>query len=110
MARLGAGILAGFTGATEFVAHRFWELSGAAEFQARNEFFEHLGLVGGLVMVALLAEERNRRVNEAQGARQSSTSDTAANWRFETEPQTALARIPEPRGKVIGESTRAEGV
>ena len=71
---LGAGILAGFTGATEFVAHRFWELSGAAEFQARNEFFEHLGLVAGLVMVALLAEERNRRGGAAQCAGQSSTS------------------------------------
>jgi uncharacterized membrane protein YphA (DoxX/SURF4 family) len=59
---LGAGMLAVFTGATEFVAHRFWELSGAAQFQERNEFFEHLGLVAGFIMVALLAEERNRRV------------------------------------------------
>ena len=58
---LGAGMLGVFTGATEFVAHRFWELSGAAEFQARNEFFEHLGLIAGFIMVALLAEERNRR-------------------------------------------------
>jgi uncharacterized membrane protein YphA (DoxX/SURF4 family) len=63
---LGAGILGGFTAATEFVAHRFWELSGLAEFQARNEFFEHIGLVGGLVMVALLAEERNRRIETAR--------------------------------------------
>lgn len=58
---LGAGLLAGFTGATEFVAHRFWEMSGAVQFQERNEFFEHLGLVAGFIMVALLAEERNRR-------------------------------------------------
>jgi uncharacterized membrane protein YphA (DoxX/SURF4 family) len=58
---LGAGMLGVFTGATEFVAHRFWELSGLARFQARNEFVEHIGLVGGLIMVALLAEERNRR-------------------------------------------------
>ena len=57
---LGAGILGGFTGATEVVAHRFWELSGLTAFQARNEFFEHIGLIGGLVVVALLAEERNR--------------------------------------------------
>jgi uncharacterized membrane protein YphA (DoxX/SURF4 family) len=66
---LGAGILAVFTGATEVIAHRFWELSGSAEFQARNEFFEHLGLVAGLVMVALLAEERNRRAGFAHGDR-----------------------------------------
>jgi uncharacterized membrane protein YphA (DoxX/SURF4 family) len=58
---LGAGMLAVFTGATEFVAHRFWEMSGALQFQERNEFFEHLGLVAGFIMVALLAEERNRR-------------------------------------------------
>ena len=58
---LGAGMLGVFTGATEVVAHRFWQLSGAAEFQERNEFFEHLGLVAGFIMVALLAEERNRR-------------------------------------------------
>jgi uncharacterized membrane protein YphA (DoxX/SURF4 family) len=70
---LGAGILAVFTGATEFVAHRFWELSGVAEFQARNEFFEHLGLIAGLVMVALLAEERNRRSGGGWRAGQSST-------------------------------------
>jgi uncharacterized membrane protein YphA (DoxX/SURF4 family) len=66
---LGAGILAVFTGATEFVAHRFWELSGVAEFQARNEFFEHLGLVAGFIMVALLAEERNRRATTDRRAR-----------------------------------------
>ena len=58
---LGAGMLAVFTGATEFVAHRFWELSGASAFQERNEFVEHLGLVAGFIMVALLAEERSRR-------------------------------------------------
>ena len=63
---LGAGMLGVFTGATEFVAHRFWQLSGAAEFQERNEFFEHLGLVAGFIMVALLAEERNRRVGATQ--------------------------------------------
>jgi uncharacterized membrane protein YphA (DoxX/SURF4 family) len=68
---LGAGMLGVFTGATEFVAHRFWELSGLAEFQARNEFFEHIGLVGGFIMVALLAEERNRRGQAAQRAGRS---------------------------------------
>jgi uncharacterized membrane protein YphA (DoxX/SURF4 family) len=64
---LGAGLLAGFTGATEFVAHRFWELSGLAEFQARNEFFEHLGLARGVIKVALLGEQRNRRARAPQG-------------------------------------------
>jgi uncharacterized membrane protein YphA (DoxX/SURF4 family) len=57
---LGAGILAVFTAATNVVAHRFWEFSGQVRFESRNEFFEHLGLVGGFVLVAILAEERQR--------------------------------------------------
>jgi len=57
---LGAGMLAVFTGATEVIAHRFWELSGAAEFAARNEFFEHIGFVAGFVMVALIARSPDR--------------------------------------------------
>jgi uncharacterized membrane protein YphA (DoxX/SURF4 family) len=57
---LGAGILAVFTASTNVVAHRFREFSGQDIFEFRNEFFEHLGLVGGLVLVAILAEERQR--------------------------------------------------
>ena len=57
---LGSGMLGGFTAATTVVAHRFWELSGQARFEARNEFFEHFGLVAGFVLVALLAEDRKR--------------------------------------------------
>ncbi|HEX3366055.1 DoxX family protein [Phenylobacterium sp.] len=56
---LGAGMLAVFTGVTEVVAHRFWELSGAAEFAARNEFFEHLGLIAGFIMAANAARARH---------------------------------------------------
>ena len=37
---LGSGMLGGFTAATTVVAHRFWELSGQARFEARNEFFD----------------------------------------------------------------------
>jgi uncharacterized membrane protein YphA (DoxX/SURF4 family) len=57
---LGAGMLAGLTGATEIIAHRFWELSGAAEFTARNEFFEHLGMIAGLVLVTAAARARHQ--------------------------------------------------
>ncbi|MDB5475957.1 MAG: hypothetical protein JWP49_1468 [Phenylobacterium sp.] len=57
---LGAGMLAVFTALTQVIAHRFWELSGAAEFAARNEFFEHFGLIAGFVMVAALARARRR--------------------------------------------------
>jgi uncharacterized membrane protein YphA (DoxX/SURF4 family) len=57
---LGAGIPAVFTAATNAVAHRFSDFAGQAIFDYRNEFCEHLGLVGGFVLVAVLAEERQR--------------------------------------------------
>ena len=50
---LGALALAGFTLMANFVALRFWEMpSGHERFMAANAFFEHLGLVGGFVLVA----------------------------------------------------------
>lgn len=50
---LGALALAGFTLMATFVALRFWEMPvGQERFMAANSFFEHLGLVGGFVLVA----------------------------------------------------------
>ena len=50
---LGALALAGFTLMATFVALRFWEMPpGPARFMAANSFFEHLGLVGGFLLVA----------------------------------------------------------
>ena len=50
---LGALALGGFTLLATFVALRFWELpAGQARFMATNSFFEHLGLVGGFLLVA----------------------------------------------------------
>ena len=47
--------LAGFTLMATFVALRFWEMPlGHERFMAANSFFEHLGLVGGFVLVAWL--------------------------------------------------------
>ncbi|TEA77196.1 DoxX family protein [Allopusillimonas ginsengisoli] len=52
---LGALALAGFTMAANFIALRFWELPGGQErFLAANAFFEHLGLVGGFLLIAWL--------------------------------------------------------
>ncbi|WP_232831439.1 DoxX family protein [Pseudogemmobacter bohemicus] len=52
---LGALALAGFTLMATFVALRFWDLPvGQDRFMAANSFFEHLGLVGGFLLVALL--------------------------------------------------------
>jgi len=52
---LGALALAGFTLMATFVALRFWQMPiGQARFMAANAFFEHLGLVGGFLLVAWL--------------------------------------------------------
>lgn len=49
---LGALALAGFTLFATFVALRFWEMAPPERFMAANSFFEHLGLVGGFLLVA----------------------------------------------------------
>ena len=52
---LGALALGGFTLMATFLALRFWELpQGMERFMAANSFFEHLGLVGGFLLVAWL--------------------------------------------------------
>lgn len=49
----GALALAKFTLVAAFVANRFWEVSPPERLMIENAFFEHLGLVGGFVIVAL---------------------------------------------------------
>jgi uncharacterized membrane protein YphA (DoxX/SURF4 family) len=49
---LGALSLAGFTLFATFVSNRFWEMAPPERFMAANSFFEHLGLVGGFLLVA----------------------------------------------------------
>ena len=51
---LGALCLAGFTLFATFVANRFWELLPPQRFMVENSFFEHLGLIGGFLLVAWL--------------------------------------------------------
>ena len=48
----GALTLAGFTLCTAFLAHRFWELAPPERFMEANAFFDHMGLLGGLLFVA----------------------------------------------------------
>ncbi|AIF48089.1 DoxX family protein [Dyella japonica A8] len=49
---LGALALAAFTLAATFLANRFWSVPVAERFVTANAFFEHLGLVGGFLLVA----------------------------------------------------------
>ncbi|TCP30082.1 DoxX family protein [Sphingomonas sp. BK235] len=59
---LGAGMLGVFTALAAITANAFWVLPpGPERFMATNAFFEHLGLVGGFILVAMLAQaERDR--------------------------------------------------
>lgn len=61
---LAALALAGFTLAATFVAIRFWEVpAGQGRTMAMNGFFEHLGLIGGFIIVAL--DDLSRRKGAA---------------------------------------------
>lgn len=63
---LGALGLAVFTFLATVLALRFWELpAGQERFMAANSFFEHLGLVGGFLLVAWLDLQR-RASQDAQ--------------------------------------------
>ena len=61
---LAALALAGFTLVATFIAIRFWELpAGQERTMAMNGFFEHLGLIGGFLLVAL--DDLSRRKGAA---------------------------------------------
>lgn len=60
---LGAGMLGVFTVLAAIVVNDFWTMAGPDRFMATNAFFEHLGLAGGFVMVALLSGLRRRHPN-----------------------------------------------
>jgi uncharacterized membrane protein YphA (DoxX/SURF4 family) len=53
---LGAGALSVFTALATVIAHDFWNAPDAAtHFREFNSFLEHLGLIGGLVLAAILS-------------------------------------------------------
>ncbi|WP_298166071.1 DoxX family protein [Novosphingobium sp.] len=57
---LGAGMLGVFTLLAAIKANAFWTMAGLARFAATNAFFEHLGLIGGFILAALVAEHARR--------------------------------------------------
>jgi uncharacterized membrane protein YphA (DoxX/SURF4 family) len=52
---LGAGALGVLTAIAMLIANDFWTMEGLARFGAMNSFFEHLGLIAGFVLAALIA-------------------------------------------------------
>jgi uncharacterized membrane protein YphA (DoxX/SURF4 family) len=57
---LGAGGLGVLTAVAMLTANDFWHLTGHDRFMALNAFFEHLGLIAGLVIVSIHAAEGER--------------------------------------------------
>ncbi len=58
---LGALALAGFTLMATFIANRYWELAMPERFMVANSFYEHLGRIGGFLLVAWYdLQERER--------------------------------------------------
>lgn len=59
-ALLGAGALGVFTALATLIAHPFWTVADPiARFHERNTFLEHAGLIGGLILAAIV-QEKNR--------------------------------------------------
>jgi uncharacterized membrane protein YphA (DoxX/SURF4 family) len=61
LAWLGAGMLGVFTLFAALVANAFWTMEGQERFMATNAFFEHLGLIGGFALVAIVSRRRQTR-------------------------------------------------
>ena len=59
---LGAGALGVLTAIAMLVANEFWARTGDDRFVAVNAFFEHLGLIAGLVLVSVMSlHEQGKR-------------------------------------------------
>ncbi|WP_029083091.1 DoxX family protein [Bradyrhizobium sp. th.b2] len=58
---LGAGGLGVLTAVAMLTANDFWHLTGHDRFMALNAFFEHLGLIAGLVIVSIHAAGSERK-------------------------------------------------
>jgi uncharacterized membrane protein YphA (DoxX/SURF4 family) len=57
----GAGGLGVLTFVATLTANAFWTIGGHERFMATNAFFEHLGLIAGLVVVSILSDETSYR-------------------------------------------------
>ncbi|MGX5735013.1 DoxX family protein [Bosea thiooxidans] len=58
---IGAGLLGGFTIVATLYAHAFWLKPEAERFLNRNIFFEHVSIVGGLALAAILSARGQQR-------------------------------------------------
>lgn len=54
---LAAGVLGVFTAIATLLAHAYWTYPEPERFAQFNIFFEHLSIIGGLALAAILAEK-----------------------------------------------------
>ena len=59
---LAAAALAGFTLSTIPVAHRFWEMQGMEAMLEKALVQDHIGVIGGLAVAAMLAYQRQKNL------------------------------------------------
>jgi transmembrane protein len=60
---LAAGALGVFTALATLIAHPFWMVVDPMErFHATNTFLEHIGLIGGFMLAAILVERERRAI------------------------------------------------
>jgi transmembrane protein len=57
---LGAGALGVYTGLTILIVHHFWTMQGADRLNEMRTCFEHISLIGGLMLVAI-AQNSSRK-------------------------------------------------
>jgi uncharacterized membrane protein YphA (DoxX/SURF4 family) len=57
---IGAAALAGFTAVATLLAHAFWLKPATERFLHQNIFFEHVSIIGGLTLLAILAARSSR--------------------------------------------------
>ena len=57
---LGAGALGVYTGLTVLIVHHFWTMQGADWLNEMRTTLEHVGLIGGLILVSSLENQREK--------------------------------------------------
>ena len=60
LAWVGAVLLGGFTALATLLAHSFWTKTGTEAVRDLTTFFEHVGLIGGFLLIAILSAQRLR--------------------------------------------------
>jgi uncharacterized membrane protein YphA (DoxX/SURF4 family) len=64
---LGAGALGVLTAIATLVANDFWHAQGGGQVMLTNTFLEHLGLIAGFVLVAIMSERAVADVSVSKG-------------------------------------------